>query len=157
EAKITNVRAGLPSGPMAGKEDTYRGGPVFKAGHWSPILVTIEGKGSLTNVELTTQFVDPDGVLGEYTVKIPVLEFTAELASKNILTYARPAKSDVPLVLQLKVDGRNLGPAFEASLSLAEKNDYLYLTIGSRLPGLRPPGANEKDFRRCEVAAIDRA
>ena len=36
--KIVSVRRGTP-GPMAGKEDTYRIGPMFKVGHWTPVPV----------------------------------------------------------------------------------------------------------------------
>ena len=51
----------------------------------------------------------------------------------------------------MRISARSSRPA-----ATVESNDYLYLTIGSRLPGLRPPGADQKNFRHTEVGAFDR-
>src|SRR5262245_948176 len=156
EVKVVNVRAGVPLGPMAGKEDSYRPGPMFKAGHWTPVQVTVEGKGSFTDVDLTVRFADSDELLSDYTLRIPVLEFSAEQVARSFVTYARPSKADSPLFVRLRSRDQDLCPEYEASLAAIEANDYLYLTIGSKLPGLRPPEAAEKGFRRTEVGAFDR-
>src|SRR5690349_11068755 len=69
-AAITNVRIGIPPGPLAGDEDAGRRAPMFKAGHWTPILVTIEGREDLENAELVVQALDSDDVLNEISTPL---------------------------------------------------------------------------------------
>src|SRR5262249_51542063 len=105
QVQITTVRAGIPPGPLAGNEDVFRRGPMFKAGHWTPVLVTLEGKGKFDAAELSVQVADSDDLLNEYTVKLPQLEFTSDSPSYTVLTYARPSKADSTMTIRLRSAG----------------------------------------------------
>jgi hypothetical protein len=156
QVQIVTVRAGMPPGPLAGNEDTGRRSPMFKAGHWTPVLVTLEGKGKVDAAELIVQSTDCDDMLNDYAVKVPQIEFTQAEPSYSVLTYARPGKSDNAITVRLRAGGKDLCPPYEVNPFALESSMYLYVTLGARLPGLRPPGVSDANNRRCEVAAIDR-
>src|SRR5207249_885018 len=58
----TRLQIGIAPGPLSGDEDLGRRAPMFKAGHWTPILVKIAGRDDLENTELVVQTVDSDDV-----------------------------------------------------------------------------------------------
>src|SRR5262245_44380068 len=76
--EIVSVRVGIPPGPLVGDEEAgRRADPLFKAGHWTPVLVTIAGKTQLEGAELVVETVDSDDVFNKLAVKLPVLDFSA--------------------------------------------------------------------------------
>src|SRR5262245_20170780 len=74
-------QVGIAPGPLAGDEDTGRRAPMFKAGHWTPIVVRVAGKDDLENAELVVQTVDSDDVLNTNTVSLGTVKFSAEAPS----------------------------------------------------------------------------
>jgi len=155
-AEIVNVRVGIPPGPLVGDDDLSRREAMFKAGHWTPVLVTIQGKGQLEGADLVAQTVDSDDVLNEFVVRLPSLEFSAEQPQYNVVTYVRPGKMDSPVNVSLRVKGQTSAYP-EKSFYALDPGYYFYVTLGARLSGLRLPGMEEKEMRRSEVGAIDRA
>ena len=156
-AAITSVRIGIPPGPLAGDEDAGRRAPMFKAGHWTPILVTIEGREDLENAELVVQALDSDDVLNEISTPLGTVKFSAESPSLSTIVYARPGKTDGPITITLKSKGQVVGQPREESVYALESNNFLYVTLGARLGGLRLPGIDDKTLRLSEIAAFDRA
>jgi predicted small secreted protein len=154
KVQIKSVQIGIKPGPVPASEDSLRRAPLFKAGHWTPVVVEIEGKGKLENAELVVEVIDADDVLNNYRTKLPVLEFSAEQPTHTLLTYARPGKIDGPINVSVRSkEGQNLCPPNEQTPYGLEPSSFLYVTLGSRLPRLRIPGGDDKN--RSEVAAID--
>ena len=155
--EFKDVRAGFIPGPLAEKEDIARRMPMFKAGQWTPVYVTIEGKGALRDAVLTVQSVDSAEDLNDYPMPIPLVEFSAESPVHTFLTYTRPGKIETAISVRLQANGRDLCQAAEVNPYALQSNYYLYLMLGARLPGVRLPGMSEKEeLRRSEIAAIDR-
>lgn len=157
QVQITAARAGFLAGPLAGNDDVARRSPMFKAGHWTPVLVTLEGKGKIDGAELVVQVSDCDDVNNDYAVRLPQIEFSAEAPSYPVLTYARPGRNDSTVTVSVRRNGANLCPSFELNPFALEPTMYFYVTLGARLPGLQPPGLSNKENRRSEVAAADSA
>lgn len=156
EVQIKDVQIGLKPGPIPTSEDSLRRSPLFKAGHWTPILVEIEGKGKLENAELVVEVIDSDDVLNNYRRRLEVVDFSAENPTYTFVTYARPGKIDSPINVYLRSkQGQNLCQPNEKTPYGQEASSFLYVTLGARLPGLRLPGSDDKDKSRSEVAAID--
>ncbi len=152
-----NLQVGIPPGPIGGDDDVGRRAPMFKAGHWTPILVTIEGKDDLENAELVVKTVDSDDVFNTNAVSLGTVKFTAEAPSFTTVVYARPGKTDSTISVTLRSKGQDVGQPMEKSLYALESNFFLYVTLGARLPGIRLPGLDDKQFRLSEIAAFDRA
>jgi hypothetical protein len=155
-ASIVSVRVGIPPGPLGGDEDVGRRAPMFKAGHWTPILVTLEGRDDLENAELVVQTIDSDDVLNEISTPLGTVKFSAETPVMSTMVYARPGKIDSNITVTLKSKGQVVGQPREESLYSLDSNNFLYVTLGARLGGLRLPGLNEGQFRLSEIAAFDR-
>src|SRR5262245_15601600 len=102
-------QVGIAPGPLAGDEDAGRRAPMFKAGHWTPILVKVSGKDDLENAELVVQTVDSDDVLNTNTVSLGTVKFTAEAPSFTTVVYARPGKTDSTISVSLKSKGQVVG------------------------------------------------
>src|SRR5262245_36197366 len=157
KVQLKNVQVGLKPGPLAGSDDPLRRYPLYKAGLWTPVLVEIEGKGKLEEAELVVETTDSSDVLNNYTVKLPPVEFSAEAPTVQVGSYARPGKPDSNVTVYLRSGGKDLCLPYELTPSALKTSDYLYLTLGRRLPGLRIPGHEDKVFRQSEIAAIDKA
>lgn len=156
QVQIKNVQIGLKPGPIPTNEDTLRRAPLFKAGHWTPVFVEIEGKGKLENADLVVEVIDADDVWNTYRRPLEVIEFSVEKPTWSFVTYARPGKIDSPINVYLRnKQGQNLCPANEQTPYGQEASSYLYVTLGTRLAGLRLPGGDDRNNSRAEVAVID--
>src|SRR5258708_15613493 len=102
----TRLQIGIAPGPLSGDEDVGRRAPMFKAGHWTPILVKITGRDDLENAELVVQTVDSDDVLNTNTVSLAAVQFSAEAPSLTPVVYARPGKTDSTITVTLKSKGQ---------------------------------------------------
>src|SRR5437773_2603196 len=92
--QITAVRVGFLPGPLLDKDDLYRRGPMSKAGQWTPVYVTVEGRQPIKDAVLIVQSIDSADDQNGYPVKVPLVEFTAEAPSHTFVTYTRPGKVD---------------------------------------------------------------
>jgi hypothetical protein len=153
---ISGVRVGILPGPLVNDEDAGRREPLFKAGHWTPVLVTIEGKDKLEGAELVVQTVDSDDTFNEYARPLPVFDFTNEHPAYTVVTYARPGRMDSPINVSVRAKGQILATS-EKQVYALESSNYLYATLGARIAGLRLPGSEDKLARHSEIAVIDRA
>src|SRR5262249_55983679 len=155
--EIVSVRVGIPPGPLVGDEEIgRRTDPLFKAGHWTPVLVTIAGKTQIEGADLVVQTIDSDDVFNEYAVRLPVLDFSADQPHFQVVTYVRPGKMESPVNVSLRVRGQTIAAPDKPVYAL-EPTYLLYATLGTRLPGLRLPGLEDKHMRRSEIGAIDQA
>ncbi len=154
-AAIASVRVGIPPGPLSGDDNASRITPLFKAGRWMPILVTLEGKDDLENAELVVQTVDSDDVYNEISTPLGTVKFSAEVPTVSTVVYGRPGKTDSNVTVTLKSKGQVIGQPHEESLGALESNYFLYLTLGACLGGLRLPGVGNT-IRNSEIAAFDR-
>ncbi|HEV3145806.1 MAG TPA: hypothetical protein VGZ47_18095 [Gemmataceae bacterium] len=157
KVQLKNVQVGLKPGPLSGSDDPLRRYPLYKAGLWTPVLVEIEGKGKLDESELVVETTDSSDVLNNYTIKLPPVEFSAEVPSVQAVTYARPGKPDSNVTVYLRSGGKDVCQPYELTPTALKTSDYLYLTLGRRLPGLHIPGHDDKFFRQSEIAAIENA
>src|SRR5579864_2579813 len=157
KVQLKNVQVGLKPGPMPGNDDPLRRYPLYKAGMWTPVLVEIEGKGKLDETELVVETTDSSDILNNYTIKLPPVEFSAEAPTVQVVSYARPGKPDSNVTVYLRTGGKDVCQPYELTPSALKPSDYLYLTLGRRLSGLRIPGQEDKVFRQSEIAAIDNA
>jgi hypothetical protein len=135
---IDNVRVGFitapsePGEPVTARERMS----YFKAGAWTPIFVDITaGPQGLENGVLTVEVADNDDIENTYTVNLPRLE---PKESFQAVTYTKPGSSGGDFVITVREGSKTATHRrnFE-KFDYLSLNEILYLSAGSRLPGLR--------------------
>jgi hypothetical protein len=133
--KVERVRVGLPDG--RGND----GGGRMKAGFWLPIYIDLAiGPQDIASGEavLEVETTDSDGVQNRLTQGLTqVLPKNQTISS--IITYARPANLNSEIALTIRLSGRvyKKVPAQADYQGFADTGGVLYLTLGSKLPGLQ--------------------
>ncbi len=114
-------------------------------------------KGTEGPVELTVTAPDPDDVSTNWTITT-TLPPLAPNQVHTILTYTRLAGSSPEVTATLRVPngGPYIGLPFKKSASGVEPGQFLYLTLGARLPGMRETlrKANESGGNATSEAAV---
>jgi hypothetical protein len=136
---IDNVRIGFitlssePGDPVDPKNRLS----YFKPGAWTPVFVDLTaGPQGLDNAVLTVEVADNDDIQNTYTVNLPPRLDPKE--SFRAITYTKMGSGGQDIVVNIKAGNktarhsRNFG-----QYDLLSLNEILYLTAGSRLPGLR--------------------
>src|SRR5262249_39250323 len=109
-----------------------------KPGAWTPVFVDLTaGPQGLENATLTVESTDNDDIQNIYTVPLPRLDPKEYFQA---ITYTKPGSGGGDIVItiydkdknQLAKNTRNF-----SNLDHLNLNELLYLTAGSRLPGLR--------------------
>jgi hypothetical protein len=136
---IDNVRIGFitvssePGDPVDPKNRMS----YFKSGAWTPVFVDITaGPQGLEKGVLTVEVADNDDIQNTYSVNLPRLD---PRESFQAITYTKPGSGGQDIVVSIHEGNktpvthrRNYG-----QYDLLSLNEMLYLTAGSRLPGLR--------------------
>jgi hypothetical protein len=151
--QVTQVSVGFPAGPHSGEpEADGKKKPLFKANTWVPVRVEVLCQAKLEagrRAELVVETPDSDDLFARYSVPLPAMEPDTR---QTVTAYAKPG-SVVPeisaYVRELNEPGspektageRPLSDPFKESAFGLDPGNYLYLTVGGRLPGLRLPGA----------------
>ena len=135
---IDNVRIGFitapsePGEPVAGRERMS----YFKSGAWTPLFVDITaGPQGLENAVLSVEVADNDDIQNTYTVKLPHLE---PKESFQAITYTKPGSTGGDFVITVREGSKTATHrrTFER-FDVLRLDEILYLSVGSRLPGLR--------------------
>jgi hypothetical protein len=133
--KIEGVRLGLPSGQ--GGPDSGRS----RRGNWAPLYVQLKAgkQGNLLNqYRVAVQTIDSEETPYRYSTLLPALDpdrlYTAVL-------YVRPSLAGNELTVQVEsAEGRRLQHAThnvqDSNREVLGPGAFLYLALGSRLPGL---------------------
>jgi hypothetical protein len=149
--KIISVRVGIPIGPRQGDDDPGRSAePLFKVGHWTPVVVTLAGTGQVEHAKLVVQTTDCDDVLNDVILSLPRLDFSIEKPQHKLLTFCRPGKSNASITVTIETPTtavRSVAPEVVAM----DFSSYLYVTLGPRLPNLRLPSYDNPRARYAEV------
>jgi hypothetical protein len=131
--RIEKGRVGLPAGPEINRS---------RRGAWAPVYVTLQpgdsGNGP-DGLALVVEASDSDDARYHYTVPVPA---RAGGAPFEVITYVRPGAFTSEFSVSLrKGNGQVVQsvtvPLREADGEVLAPADYLYLTVGSRLPGLK--------------------
>jgi hypothetical protein len=134
---IDDVRIGFSAAPELGEPvDVKNRMSFFKSGAWTPVYVDITaGPEGLEGAQLIVEVSDSDDIQSNYVISLPRLDpreaFTA-------LTYAKPGTAGGDLTATVQVGGKNY--LFKKSIEQYQSfnlDEVLYLTVGSRLAGLR--------------------
>lgn len=133
--KVECVRVGLPDG--RGND----GGGRMKAGFWLPIYIDLTiGPQDIPSGQavLEVETNDSDGVQNRLTQQLTQVLPKHQTVS-GIITYARPANFDSEITLKINLGGRvykttRVQPEYQG---FAETGGLLYLTLGSKLPGMQ--------------------
>ncbi len=149
---IEAVRIGLRGGQDAGRS---------RNGVWAPVQVTLKaGADDVTRGDFRLVVETADGEAVPYLYSAPVPAITAN-SEQLVFAYVRPGSAGGTFTVTLqKTDGQDVqtmarlqrDPS-EPKSEVLEPRDVLYLTVGSRLPGLkravlepdRPAAAGEGD------------
>jgi hypothetical protein len=132
---IEQVRIGLPSGQ--GAQELGRS----RTGAWAPVYVKLkagkEGNG-LGAYRVAVETTDGEGAPYRYATEVPALVAGDE---RLVVGYVRPGGDSGDFVVKLQTaDGRDVQALPKISRNPAQEvvnpRDLLFLTVGSRLPGL---------------------
>jgi hypothetical protein len=134
--EVTQVRVGLPGGTATTRS---------RNGAWAPVYATLKagGEGNPQGAfRLVVEATDGEEIPYRYTVPVPAL---AAGEQRVVLAYARPGSDDGEFTVKVQSpDGRTLHTAAKVRRDssnlkheVVEPQAVLYLTLGSRLPGLR--------------------
>jgi hypothetical protein len=132
---LEQARVGLPSGQ--GAQDIGRS----RTGAWAPVYVKIkagpEGNG-LGAYRVAVETTDGEGAPYRYATAVPALAAGDE---RLLVSYVRPGGAADDFVVKLQTaDGRDVSALPKISRTSANEvvnpRDLLFLTVGSRLPGL---------------------
>jgi hypothetical protein len=134
---VSQVRIGFPGGMDVEPV------PLFKAGTWAPVYVDIKAelpgyRGTEGPIEVIVTAPDPDDVATNYTVS-STLPALAPNQTHTVLSYTKVAGSSPEITVTLRdpATGNGIGQPLKKSFNGLEAHQYLFLTLGARLPGLR--------------------
>jgi hypothetical protein len=129
---IENVRVGLPEGRSS---DVGK----FKTGAWSPVYVDLTiGPQDIPagEADLVVETTDNDGLLNQFKQALPLL---SKKQGARLTTYVRPGNFSSEIFVSVQINKREIAKTRIApdSRSVVDNGGVLWLTLGSKLPGLR--------------------
>jgi hypothetical protein len=168
KVSIDDVRIGFSTAPEVGEPvDVKNRLSYFKSGAWTPVYVDLTaGPEGLDKARLIIEVTDSDDIQSNYIVPLPRLDPREQFTA---IGYVKSGSAGGDLVATVEVGSQrsSLKKSFQEyqSFSLEE---VLYLTVGSRLAGLRrtvlaineeaeqPQGPQQwRSFYRPRAAFID--
>jgi hypothetical protein len=131
---IERIRVGLPDGRNS---DQGR----IKTGSWVPVYIDVTvGPEDIpaNNLALVVETADSDGILNQYTQTVPFI-LPKKQTVNGLQTYVRPGSFGGEINVTLLLGGKQFArqrvtPDFSG---IVENGGVLWLTLGSKLPGLR--------------------
>lgn len=135
--QVSQVRVGFPAGSQDGEPSQ-----LYKAGAWAPVYIDITVgppglKGTEGRIEVIVETADTDDIATKFTVS----ESLPELGPGGTFTvaaYTKPARFNSDITITLRHDHQSLGQPFkQPNPDGLGPSKALYLTVGSRMPGLR--------------------
>lgn len=130
--KIDQIRVGFPHG--GSKNISNEDSSLFKAGFWTPVYVDITaGDKGIAKGELIVETTDSEDIPNNYTVSLPRLD-PGEQAT--VIGYTRPGSIHGNFNIKVRVD-KEEDVSIRKNFSALDPNKVLYLSLGSRLGGLR--------------------
>jgi len=148
--QVADVRVGFPAGFVADVGEKVQ---VFKAGAWVPVYVDVQAgkdglRGTEGRIDIVVETLDCDDVLTSYTVSV-ALDKLGPHEQFTVVTYTKIAAASSDVIVHLRQGAQQLGPTFKKSFGGLDGGNALYLTVGSRLVGLRQAmrGENAPGFR----------
>jgi hypothetical protein len=132
---IEQVRVGLPTG-QGGEKASYS-----RNGMWVPVYIMLKASkdgNPQGSYKLVLETTDGEDLPYRYTTQVPALPANDD---HTVISYIRPGSdgSEITVTLQAH-DGRTLQTfprVLRGSREILGSRDQLFLTLGSRLPGLR--------------------
>jgi hypothetical protein len=168
KVSFADVRFGFTPGPHAGNPEEAGASfkqPLYKPGAWVPVYVHVVNNGKYDeraegSAEVVVETLDSDDAANSYRVALPSMP--QENPSAKVIAYTRPGTryTDVTVRVVRKRDGRDLCQPDKSSHPGLDPQQVFYLAIGSKLPGIRLPGAtanvNTMQSGSCEIGNISR-
>lgn len=150
KVSIIDVRVGFLPGPHAASPDERLTGQrtrMFKTGGWAPVLVNIQSTGKYDPasdgpIVVSIETTDSDDTLNSYSAPLPPFDSGG---SASVLLYTRAGGRYADYTVRVQARGKELCKPDQRSLNALDSNQLLYLSMGSRLPGLKLPGATENN------------
>jgi hypothetical protein len=145
--KIEQVRVGLPTG-QGGPQANYS-----RNGAWAPVYVKLKASkdgNPQGSYQLVVESTDGEDLPYRYTAPVPALPANDE---QTVLSYVRPGSdgSEFTVTLQKRNGDALHSPTryTRSSREMIAPRDQLFLSLGSRLPGMRralqPPQQNQPE------------
>jgi hypothetical protein len=129
---IEKVRVGLPEGRSSD-------GGKYKTGAWAPVYVDLTiGQKDMPAGEtaLVVETPDNEGLLNRYSQVLPLLPKKQSIS--GLITYVRPGNFSSEIFVSVQMNKREIAKARVApDPGIVENGGVLWLTLGSKLPGLR--------------------
>ncbi len=143
---ITSVRLGFPPGPHSGNPDEFgsaQRNPLYKPGAWTPVYVQVSNTGKYDPrrdgpAAVVLEVFDCDDTAHNYVVPLP--PFNERNDPINVIAYTRAGSRFGDFVVRVLANDREMGAPFKQSNTGLDTSQFLYLALGSRLPGLKLPG-----------------
>lgn len=155
--QIGAVRIGFMAGNSAGDVELEKP-PLFKAGTWAPVLVDINVgppglKGNEGPLEVIIETPDADDVATNYTVTRP-LEAIGPNGTFTVTGYTKLAGTQSDITITLKgPDSVIVGPPYKRQHSGLNPGQPIFITAGTRMPGMRQALAGDPDKPAAQNAA----
>lgn len=165
KVSIVNVRVGFNAGPHAASPDEMVSGQrsrMFKTGGWAPVFVNVQNTGKYDPasdgpIVVSVETTDSDDTLNSYSAPLPPFDSGG---SASVLLYTRAGNRYGDYTVRVQARGRELCRPNQQPVTALDSNELLYLSLGSRMPGLRLPGPPDGNAAsasgRAEIGLVTR-
>jgi hypothetical protein len=159
KVQFDNIQVGFSGAAEPGEViDPRIGAALHKAGIWTPVYVSITaGPDGIQTGKVIIEATDNDDVQNHYTVPFP-RGGLPEKEPFTFLTYTKASSLHGKITVTVEADGKRFEK--EHTYESLIPGDVLYLTVGSRLSGLRraltPQNAESTAIAQTRFAYVDR-
>jgi len=131
-----DVHVGFATTTEQGETDERGREFLFKSGAWAPVYVEVEAgpDGTQQPGQVVVETTDSDEVQNRFFADPPLPPLEGG-KSDTVLTYTKPGSLGSDIAVTVEVDGQSI--EHKKTYDALNLGDTLYLTVGSRLPGLR--------------------
>jgi hypothetical protein len=159
KVQFDDIKIGFSGAAEPGEViDPRIGSALHKAGIWTPVYVSITaGPDGIQTGKVTIEATDNDDVQNHYTVPFP-RGGLPEKEPFTFLAYTKASSLHGKITVTVEADGKRFEK--EHTYESLAPGDALYLTVGSRLSGLRraltPQSAESTALAQTRFAYVDR-
>lgn len=147
---IADARIGFLPGPHAASPEEMVSGQrqkVFKTGGWAPVIVKVQNTGKYDPasdgpIVVSVETTDSDDTLNSYSAPLPPFD---PGGGATVMLYTRAGSRYSEYTIRVQARGKELCKPDQRPLTALDSNQLLYLAMGSRLSGLKLPGASRNN------------
>jgi hypothetical protein len=159
KVQFDNIQVGFSGAAEAGEQGDARfRASLHKAGFWTPVYVSITaGPDGIESGRIVVESTDSDDIQNHYIVPLPRGGLPPN-EPFTFLTYTKPSSLHSEINVIIEADGKQFEK--KQTYEALGPGDVLYLSVGSRLTGLRqaltPQNTESTNLSQTRFAYVDR-